>query len=274
MHFAVYKTSHEELSVRKWAKILGVNTPELLMDILKRKKKMSLNLVKDVSKGLKLDPSEQLYFEVMVKFANETSAKEKQLQEILLAEIAQLRGTKILVEDNDVFSHWVHMAILTMSRLKNIKCNKETIQEYLLEPVSQEIIDQSIDRLVRLDLIKSDENGNLTRTQDHTTSKNDAFQKSPHNYFEQVSELAKKGSQVLADEREFQCFSLAITHEQIPAFKEVIRNFRAKVAALADTENADQVYQFNIQFFPLTSQVIQPPLRANQGVLPEKEYSV
>jgi uncharacterized protein (TIGR02147 family) len=180
----------------------------------------------------------------------------------VLSEVAHLRGSRLFVDDNDVFSHWVHMAILTMARMKNIKHTKNTIHEYLLESVSQDVINDSLERLLSLNLISYDENGYLKRSQDHTTSKNDVFKKSPHDYFEQVSELAKNGAKISADQREFQCFSLAINHEQMPAFKEVIRNFRAKVAALADTENSDQVYQFNIQFFPLTKQA--PTLRSHQ----------
>lgn len=262
-YYAFLKISNPPFSIRKWCKDLGISSPEFFMSCLKRKKNLNHNLVKDIAQGLSLDSQEQAYLEILINLSNATSAREKQLFEMLLAEAGHLRGHKILVEDNSVFSHWVHMAILTMSRIKNIHCTKDTIREYLREPVSQDIINESVDRLLALNLVSYDENGSLKRHQDHTTSKNDAFQKSPHNYFEQVSELAIKGSQVPADEREFQCFSLAINHDQMALFKETIRNFRAKVAALADTNNSDQVYQFNIQFFPLTNQVTQPQLKMN-----------
>lgn len=250
--YQFYKSKDEDFSVRKWAKIMEITSAESLMEVMKGKKKISSTLSEQLCKGLKFDASEAVYFETMVKYASAISVREKDIFELVLTEIAQLKGTKILVEDQNIFSHWVHMAILSMSRVKGILCTKETIGIFLLEKVSQEKIDEAVDRLLGLGLIEYNERGSLIKKYDHTTSKNDAFQKSPHTYFEQVSELAKAGAKIPADEREFQCFSLPIRHEQIPMFKEALRQFRAKVAALADTENADQVYQFNLQFFPLT----------------------
>lgn len=250
--YQFFKAKDDDFSVRKWAKIMDIKSPEVLMEVMKGKKKISVVISEQLTSGLKLDSSEALYFETMVKHANAESLKEKQIFDLLLIETAHLKGTKVLVEDQSVFSHWVHMAILSMTRVKGILCTKETIKAFLKVDVSQNQIDEAVERLLKLNLIQYNDMGSLVKNFDHTTSKNDAFQKSPHDYFEQVSDLAKDGARVSADEREFQCFSLPIRHDQIPAFKEVLRQFRAKVAAMADTDNADQVYQFNLQFFPLT----------------------
>lgn len=172
--------------------------------------------------------------------------------ELVLSELSQLTGTRLYVEDDSVFSHWVHMAILTMARLKNFNCNKDTIRENLEEDVPQEVINNAVDRLIYLGLVNYDASGSLKRSQNHTTTKNDIFTKSAQPYFMQVSELAKKASSLSPEIREFQCFSLAINNDQIPAFKDAIRNFRGKVANLANVEDSNQVYQMNIQFFPLS----------------------
>lgn len=250
--YQFFKAKDADFSIRKWAKLMDMKSPETLMEIMKGKKKISSSLAGQISVGLKLDASESLYFETMVKYANAESLKEKQLFDLILVETAHLKGTKVHVEDQSVFSHWVHMAILSMTRVKGMHCSKETIKSFLMMEVSQAQVDEAVERLLKLNLVQYNGEGSLVKNFDHTTSKNDAFQKSPHDYFEQVSELAKNGAKVPADEREFQCFSLPIRHDQIPAFKEALRQFRAKVAAMADTENADQVYQFNLQFFPLS----------------------
>lgn len=254
-YYAFIKNLNPDISIRKWSKILGINSPDILSEILKRKKKLTLSLAKEVGPKLGFDSSEQLYFEVMIRIINENIFDEKQILERVLSEIKQLRGTKIIVEDNTIFSHWAHMAILSLSRVKNIKCTKESIKDYLIDSVSHEEIAECVNRLLDLKLLIQNENGELKRFHDHTISKNDVYQKPPHNYFIQVSELAKRGSQEHAEDREFQCFSLSINHKQVPAFKEAIRNFRSKLGTLADSENSDQVYQVNIQFFPLSKKV-------------------
>lgn len=251
--FQYSKEKDPELSVRKWAKDLGVGSSDLLMGILKRKKKISMALIAPISKALQLDSSEMSYFEILVKLTNESSLKERWVLESILAEVKPLSGTVVNVEDQSVFSHWVHMAILSLSRLKGVNCRKENIKNFLMDDVPQDIIDDAIERLIRLGLLSQGENGVLEKNYDHTTSKNDAFSASPHPYFLQTSELAKRGALENAEEREFQCFSLPIRHEQIPEFKQMLRGFRAKVANFA-SKDPDQVYQFNFQFFPLTKQ--------------------
>lgn len=132
-----------------------------------------------------------------------------------------------------------------------------------MNDVPGEILDESIERLLKLNLINIDANGAITKDYDNVTSKNDVYKKSPHAYYEQVSELAKQAIGSLVEEREFQCFSLAIKHDKIPAFKEMIRNFRAKMCTFAESDITDQVYQMNIQFFPLTRKVEGKKARAS-----------
>ena len=75
----------------------------------------------------------------------------------------------------------------------------ETIKEFLVNDIPGEVVDDSIERLLRLNLIKMDVAGSIT--------------------------------------------------------KDMIRNFRAKVCSFAESDTTDQVYQMNIQFFPLTKKV-------------------
>lgn len=249
--FIKEKEIDPKLSVRKWAHLLGIEAPELLMNVLKRKRKLPLSIATVISKALHHDETAKTYFEVMVKMDHENSLKEKQILDIVLSEVRLLSGTVIEVEDQSIFSHWVHMAILSMSRLKGVKLSKEMIKTLLIDSVPEDQIDEAFERLMTQGLLSTDEKGSIKKTFDHTTSKNDAFKASPHPYFVQVSELSKRGAEEEASQREFQCFSLPVREEQIPEFKQMIRNFRSKMGSLASDE-ADQVYQVNLQFFPLT----------------------
>ncbi len=249
--FEFEQSRTSDLSLRKWSKIIDIDAQNLIL-IFKKKKKLSLVQSTKISNVLNLDPVETSYLEAMIKYTYEDSEKEKRLLKMVLLELRQHTGRTVVVEDQSVFSHWVHMAIISMSKIEGFRCTQESIRDFLCDEVSQEIVDDSIARLLKLKLITQDENGCFKKNYDNTTSRNDAYKKSPHQYFEQVAELAKKGALVPAEEREFQCFSLAIKHDQIPVFKEMIRNFRGKVCDFAEKETSDQVYQFNIQFFPLT----------------------
>lgn len=250
--FEAEKSKTQNLSIRKWAMALNVDDQDLLL-IFKKKKKFSSALVSKLSLSLNLNSDEEAYFEAIVKLADAPTLKEKQVMELVLAELTKNRQPTVFVEDVSVFSHWVHMAIISMSKLEGFRCNKESISNFLCDEVSPEIVDEAVERLLRLELVHYDESGSLKKNYANTTTTNDAYRKSPHQYFEQVSELAKRGVETPAEEREYQCFSLAIKRENIPLYKNLIRDFRAKVCALAESDSADEVYQFNMQFFPLTT---------------------
>lgn len=250
--FEFEKIQSKNLSVRKWAISLNIDDQDLLL-VLKNKKKISSPMVSKLSAGLKLSSNEEAYLEALVKFTNATTLKEKQVLEIVLAELSKDHQQTILVEDENVFSHWVHMAIISMSKLKDFHCDKESVRNFLCDEVSPEIVDEAVERLLKLSLVSYDDNGSLKKNYDNTTTKNDVYKKSPFKYYEQVSELAKRGIEVAPEEREYQCFSLAINVEKIPAYKSLIRDFRAKVCALAESDTSNEVYQFNMQFFPLTA---------------------
>jgi uncharacterized protein (TIGR02147 family) len=226
---------------------------KIYFKILKQKKKFSSALVLKLSKGLKLNSDEEEYFEAIVKFTNASTSKEKQVLELVLAELSKNVRHTVYLEDSNVFSHWVHMAIISMSKLEGFHCTKESICSFLCDEVSIEVVNDAVDRLLHLELVHYDKNGSLKKNFENTTTKNDIYRKSPHKYFEQVSELAKRGIHLAPEEREYQCFSLAIKHDKLPVYKNLVRDFRAKVCALAESETSDEVYQFNIQVFPLTS---------------------
>lgn len=260
--FQYEKLMNDSFSIRKWSKIMDIDSQSLVL-ILQQKKKISPQQTIKLMNGLMLDASEQSYFEALVKLTFAELEREKQVLEIILSELRMHTGAVAYMEDQSVFSHWIHMAILSMSRITGFVCNKDSIKEFLVNDIPGEILDESIERLLKLNLINIDANGSITKDYDNVTSKNDVYKKSPHTYFEQVSELAKQAIETPVEEREFQCFSLAIKHDKIPAFKEMIRNFRAKMCTFAESDVTDQVYQMNIQFFPLTKKLEEKKTQAS-----------
>jgi hypothetical protein len=57
------------------------------------------------------------------------------------------------------------------------------------------------------------------------------------------------------EEREFQCFSILVSQQNIPTIKEILRACRAQLAQVSSPAG-DRVYQVNLQFFPLTRAIV------------------
>lgn len=255
--YANLKQSNPTLSVRKWSEKMALESQEIMFEILKRKKKIPLGLIPALNKFLELNHAEAKYFETLVLLSRATSNSEIKLFSTLLAEQKAAAGEGVaIVNDDNIFSHWIHMVILSMSKLAGFNCNPETIAEIVKEEVSLELVEEAVERLLRLGLIKYNAQGSLEKIYTHTTTKNDVSKQEVHKYYEQINELSRKAIPLPVEEREFQCFSMAIKSEDIPEFKEAIRQFRYKVSSITPEGAGDQVYQFNIQFFPLTERMI------------------
>lgn len=258
------KAPNPDFSVRKWASQMGIESHELLFDVMKRKKKIPLLLISNFAHFFSMNESESKFFETLVLLSRATSNTEVRLFREMLAEQRGLAGESVaIVNEDNIFSHWIHMVILSTSKLKGFHCSVESLTELVGADVSPEIIQEAVDRLLRLNLIHTDSSGSLRKSFDHTTTKNDVSKAEVHKYYFQVNDLARKAMDFPVDQREFQCFSMAIKHDEIQLFKEAIRQFRFKVASITPEGTGDQVYQFNVQFFPLTSKIENTNVRSN-----------
>lgn len=245
------KTWDGSLSLRKWAKILDVDTQDLFL-VMAKKKKLSSHMASKISQKLDLDTSEDTYLQVLIKYEDAKNLTERKVLETVLVELSPFLGQTICTNDQSVFSHWVHMAILSMLTVQGINHSEESLSKALLLDLPRNIVSEAIERLLKLEFISKNEEGFLVRNQNRVVSKNDAFKKSPHRYFQQVSELAEKAAELDVELREFQCFSMAINPENFQVYKDLIRGFREKLSALNEKEDSKQVYQFNFQAFPLS----------------------
>ena len=66
-----------------------------------------------------------------------------------------------------------------------------------------------------------------------------------------IANAAKSIRQFDVNDREISGLTLAVRREQMPEAKRLIRRFIQDFESLGQAEDADQVCQLNIQFFPL-----------------------
>lgn len=252
--FKSAKEANPELSVRQWASAIGFQSSDALLKILARKKDITPVLVEEISKALNFDSTESNFYGFMVKYSQAKNLREKNLYEVVMRELAGPRGSRIEINDEDLFSHWANLAILSFCNLKTA-CTRQNLKSFFIEDVSQELIDQSLDKLLHLGLLTEDSDGKLHRLYNHESSRNDQPMQSVRSYYRQVFDIGKNRIDFPVDEREFQTSLLAIKKDQLPVIKDLIRSFKAKLAGLSQAKEGEQVYHLNIQFFPMSKLV-------------------
>jgi uncharacterized protein (TIGR02147 family) len=245
-------------ATRELSEVWGFKSASEMIFVLKKKKWMKLDHVAQIAKAIGLSDKEALYWKVLLQFERAATENEKNLYQLFLNDLKGEDNHEVYktIDNLAVISHWVHMAIINMTTLKNFAGTEKEIYDLLNGRVNLEEIREAMARLLSLQLLSYDEAGKLKATFTKLNTPNDVTIVGVHKYYEQVFNLAIDAIKVPTDKREFQTFSLPINKSTLPIAKNLIRDFRSQfVKAIEQSENGDQVFQMNIQFFPLTDDI-------------------
>jgi uncharacterized protein (TIGR02147 family) len=243
-----------DYSLRQLSKDVGFKSHALLVMLLQGKRPLKVRHAPLLANGMKLTSHERLYFQTLIQFDSAIDPDEKQLCSLWLANIHPAKAFNTReVDEFMVIAHWVHMTILTMTKLKGFQGSAEEIQRRLRKKVSIHEIHSAIERLTTMGLLKKHSDGRLEAIFARVTTRDDIANKGARKYHKGVMELASDAvEEQPVDIREYQSFSVAVDRDKIPLAKEMIRKFRAQLELAVRSEAGDEVYQTNIQFFQLT----------------------
>jgi uncharacterized protein (TIGR02147 family) len=156
------------------------------------------------------------------------------------------------VFDQDKFAliaDWYHLAILALTKVKGAKPDPRWIARRL--GISFSSASEALRRLVRLGILELEPNFKQIGEPFEVVSNipSAAIRK----YHKQALGLAlEKIETIPLSLRQYQSLSLAIDTNQIEKFKDVIDNFLIEINDLSNESELSEVYQINVQLYPLT----------------------
>ncbi|HLE11226.1 MAG: hypothetical protein A2504_10590 [Bdellovibrionales bacterium RIFOXYD12_FULL_39_22] len=255
---AVYelkKSRNPQFSIRAWAKQLGYNNPSLLAQTLKGDRKIGLKLVKKIAENLKLMGDERKHLELLTLFKRATKDSEKEIYLELLNDLhPQNRISSLELDHFRYIADWYHLAILEMVGLRKFSPDPEKIASLLGKEVTALMAQKAIERLIRLGLLEKTKDRKLKRTNDNSLVINhkvssEAIRK--HHQQMITKALDSIESQSIG-ERDISSTTLSIQKNDLEKIKELINKFHKSVRKFAQTKDADETYQLNVQLFKLT----------------------
>lgn len=228
------KKRNSRFSQRAFAKKLQLS-PGRLSEYLTGKRLMSRRTLERVIALLNL-PAEQ---------ANE------------LLELHDLATNQSIVSPNllslEEFEHlqdWQYFPILALLETKDFQSSISWIAERL--GISEKLAHESVDRLLKLGFI-SKRKGRFVLTFKKISTPNDIPSKPLRDSHKQTLEhLIQSLDQVPPELREVSSITMAIATEKIPEAKKLIRKFKRSMERLLETGERNEVYNLNIQLFPVT----------------------
>ena len=199
------------------------------------------------------------FFVEMVKFDHAKNDAEKRAAFSKMVSIADAHKSKILEgESFRFFEDWKNPVLRELAPA--MPGAKPLALAHACRPeVTAAEIAESLNFLVKADLLKKDKDGNYAQTDKVvTTGPMNITPLAVRGLHHQMGEFALDAIEnVPQDERHFSGLTLGITREAYEKIVQRIAEFRKDIIAIATSEAAtEEVYRLNVQFFPMTKKSV------------------
>lgn len=229
------KGINPNFSMRSFAKWLGVS-PAQLSQMMAGKRTITLKSMKKISERLGLSPHERNNLAGSLLQTQKDSNNKKQ--------VLRLREDQF-----HLIADWYHMAILSLTRIKKSQADPRWIAHRL--GISIEQAHQALLRLERLGIIQT--KPKFKQISEPIEMVSEVPSEAIRKYHIQNLHLAtEKIEMVEVKKRQFQSLSIPLNPEKLEPFKKLIDDFLAVAAELSRKHEGHEVYNLNVQLFPVT----------------------
>jgi len=252
-YFRLRKIDQPGYSMRTFAKnpTLGISSSGFMTNLLKGMRNLTQRQRLQFTKALKLDERQSEYFDFLVQFNQAKSIEEKNH---FFAYLSKHRGSqaKILLEQQyQFFAHWEHSIIWNYLGLDKAEATPARIARHLAENLSPQAVEESLNLLLNMGLIKKKANG-YGVTDKHLMSDKVFTGKVAKDYHKEFLRLAATAlDQFPPEQRQFNVLAFSVSNKGFLAVKQRIDAFLQEVREIIDRdEEMNQVNVLNIQLFP------------------------
>lgn len=256
-YYSQKKNDNPGYSHRVFARQAGLSSPSHLLMIIKGERNLSLKTIPKFAEGLNLSAKEKRYFELMVLY---TQTEELELKARYFGEIIAIKATssglyKLEKDKFDFLSQWFAPAIYVLIGMDSFKPDPQWISRRLRGKITPTQATETIEKLLKLNMIEPDPIKGFRQVSGAVTVADDTRSLAVFEYHQSMIRLAfeaLKNSPI--SEREMAGVTISIPKNRLPEIKEKIRAFRKEMNQLASSyEEAEEIYQMNIQLFALTT---------------------
>lgn len=245
-------------SVRSFSKFLGYKTPTLINDVIRKKRKPTIEIALKLSKKLLYSKHQTDY---LVKICEYERAKNAQERELITAELRKLLSQKKW-EVLDIHEHqplWQPhvLFIYNMFALKGFKPELNYLNKRLLFTITQEQLNESLDTLLRLGLIQMDKSGNYKLTHEQaviTAGGPKSTQASVDRFHRALMTAAQEAlEKAPLERRDVRSLILPIRKKDLQLIINEMIKALQKAAVYSVDLGADELYVLSTQLVPISS---------------------
>ena len=252
------KAAGRPISNRWFAKELGVNSSAFITLVLQGKRNLNKNVSARLARLLDLSKSEGAYFESLVEFnqARKLADRDRCYRALLLL---RKRGDpqQLSADQYEFYSTWHHSAVRALVHLMRSPENHAELATMLVPAISESQARRSMELLEGLGLVRRNQRGKLELSTAAITTGDDVKSLQVANFQRETLKLAWEAlDRVPKDDRDISTLTLTISKTGLKELRDLIKGFREQAESVARRDLLDdQVFQLNVQLFPLSRRV-------------------
>lgn len=255
-HYEASKLENKKFSFRYFSRLIGYSSPNFLKCVIDGSRNLTLDGIQRFTKALKFNKEEGHFFKNLVLLNQSKHDEEKRIyaQKILRSRAYR----KLLPLKEAQFSYlaqWYLVPIRELIGLPEFQEDPHWIAQAMVPAITTVQAKRAIEELVRLGLVERDRGGRLIQTSSDITTPDGIISTFKADC---LTELIKLGGEsikrVERQKRDISGVTIGLSSLAFEKIKEIAQRFRREIMEVAnqDKDSSENIYQFNIQLYPLT----------------------
>jgi uncharacterized protein (TIGR02147 family) len=249
------KSLDRSMSYEKIGKLIGFSSPGFFTQIIQGKSRLPLPMVEKISCALKLNKKEAKYFALLVEYGQtEEHVKKHDLFKKVFNKNTGI-AKMLSAEQYVMFDKWYYAAIHELLFYFRFNGDYSALAKKMQPQIAPSEARAAIELLVRLDLIRKDQDGFYVRSDaEHLTTGFHPESVAINNYLLEMMKLAQQSVETCTPEtRLLSTLTVSLSENGFRRLAQDMHEFRRRLMSLAKEDGAeDRLYQINLQMFPLT----------------------
>ncbi len=255
------KAEDRRYSYQMLSKAAGIKSKGFLHNVIKGRRNLPPSNVVGLAHAMKLSAAETAFFEALVALNDATTLRDRSYHyERLLAVKGRGRGAwqpqVVRKHQYRFYQHHYHSVIRSLIEMYGFQGDYGALAEKVWPRITVKQARESVELLLTLGLIRKNAGGRYAVTNKCISTSGDISETMVQNFHAQAGKLALKALDRLpAVSRNMSALTLGISAKTYAAMCDEVATFRHRLLELAEEdEEADSVYQLNLQFFPVSRQ--------------------
>ncbi len=254
--YTFHKKKNSSYSYRLFARKAKLGSPNYLKLVVDGKRRITDRTLFQFARGLGLTADEEKYFRELVMYQeiSDPDSKELHLRALLKYQEKQKAPAPLRAEKIKFILDWHHAAIRELVATQGFQEDPAWIAERLGSKITETQARQSLDLLIRLNLVERNPDGRLMQREPLLTSTDELpshLIRSLHRTY--LRKAINSIFSVPLEKRELSGLVLSIPNGRLKEIKEEIKEFRRKLNRKYGAEQGSEVYFVGLYMFPITS---------------------